>query len=393
MKYTVLVSLIPNVKERLEKFAKKFNKYGEGTFSYNIGEPYAEKYGDVNCQQCYRNVADIEIEGFYKVGNYEFVASLEYIPEAGKNLIKKAPNADEVPEMYLTRTACDHCKTDRFRKYTIILKNTDTNELIQVGKSCVKDYIGVDAGRYISYLACFESLEDYIATLGRERVSKADVAFSIDSILEQTVACKNDRGYISKAMVAKWYDEHEDDEMGCPFTTTASTVYHIMNHTRYDGKLVEEEYVVTDEIRAEVEEIKKFIDNDEETSNYATNLKTLLKAEAVDNDKLGLAVSIVGYYIRKTAEKKERAERVKSEFVGEIGDKITIMAIPECVTTVDTMYGLMRVYRFVVGNDILIWKTSKYLNADTPVTIKATVKAHDTYKGIRQTEITRARVA
>ena len=33
----------------------------------------------------------------------------------------------------------------RPRKYTIVLRNSDSGEYIQVGKSCVKDYIGEEA--------------------------------------------------------------------------------------------------------------------------------------------------------------------------------------------------------------------------------------------------------
>ena len=54
--------------------------------------------------------------------------------------------------------------------------------------------------------------------------------------------------------------------------------------------------------------------------------------------------------------------------------------------------GVYYKYRFVFNNNIIIWGTSRCLNCDSLFTIKGTVKSHDTYKGIKQTEITRCKV-
>jgi len=44
-----------------------------------------------------------------------------------------------------------------------------------------------------------------------------------------------------------------------------------------------------------------------------------------------------------------------------------------------------------VGNDEIVWTTSKDLAPDTELEFTATVKAHEEYRGCKQTEITRAR--
>ena len=58
------------------------------------------------------------------------------------------------------------------------------------------------------------------------------------------------------------------------------------------------------------------------------------------------------------------------------------------------MYGLMFVYKIVLENgDILIWKTSKWIDNDEQVSsITFTVKSHEEYKNIKQTEVTRCKL-
>ena len=45
-----------------------------------------------------------------------------------------------------------------------------------------------------------------------------------------------------------------------------------------------------------------------------------------------------------------------------------------------------------VDGDEIVWKTSRYLNTECEYEFTATVKSQDEYKGIKQTEVTRARV-
>lgn len=73
-------------------------------------------------------LVDVEVDGKYKIPGWEFIASLEWVPEANSNIIKKVDSDIEVPREYLTSIKCDHCHSDRMRKYTIILYNEETKE-------------------------------------------------------------------------------------------------------------------------------------------------------------------------------------------------------------------------------------------------------------------------
>ena len=394
MKYTVLESLIEKVRERISKFSKKFDKFGKEFFVYKESEPYLKEYKKVGGITQFEKVVDVEVLGSYKVSGYTFVASLEYFPEIGKNIIKKTPNSDEIPEEFYTRTFCDHCKSNRFRKHTILLKNESDGTYVQVGKTCVKDYVGINAESYISYLSYFENMEEYLSNLCNDKSYRFSPIFYVKDVLEQAVARKNDFGYISKSTVDRWFESHMDDYVECPLTTTASAVFKIMNGVEENGEVLIKPYEISDSIKDEVNNILSFFEKEEESSDYIHNIKSIMELDKIDNSNLGLVVSMVGYYAKKMSVKKdsENAEN-KSEYVGKIGDRITLTSTPKCIFSAQSEFGYFFIYKFVVNGNEFIWKTSKELDSEKEITVKATIKAHSLFRSVKQTEVTRARIA
>lgn len=111
---------------------------------------------------------------------------------------------------------------------------------------------------------------------------------------------------------------------------------------------------------------------------------------------------------RQEAERKAEEERIKalkarSNYVGTVGEKLTVTAIYEGSPYFERRsfsgYGTERVYihRFRVGDDLVIWKSCSgfpVLNANEgeTFTVTGTVKEHSEYKGEKQTFILRAKV-
>lgn len=96
--------------------------------------------------------------------------------------------------------------------------------------------------------------------------------------------------------------------------------------------------------------------------------------------------------------KKDNAPKVesKSEFIGEVKDKVSCSVKEfKCLTSWETQWGVTFLYEFITeeGN-ILIWKTGKWIDDEAEITaISGTVKAHNEFRGIKQTELTRCKVA
>lgn len=106
--------------------------------------------------------------------------------------------------------------------------------------------------------------------------------------------------------------------------------------------------------------------------------------------------------LRKQEEeaRREQERKALSEWVGEIGEKITTPAIMERSAWFEAPsfsgFGTdtMHVYTFRVGNDAVVWKTSSCIEFQEGrrVTIRATVKAHEVYKDEKQTQVSRLKV-
>lgn len=379
MKYTIHKDLVAMFEEKMKKFASKFEKYG--TCEYLKSEPYVCL--NENSPRYLYELVDIDVNASYKVGDYSFVASLEWVEEAQENLIKKISEDIYVPEIYKTRRECDHCNTKRYRKSTIILKNNETDDYIQVGKSCVKDYTGVDLGRYAAYLSFFDDLEQYLQECEKDNITRIKPMYKVSYILEQAAEEVRHHGYISKSK--SW--ELETD-------STSSRVFMMITNyiDYYTGKKTYETYKeISKEAKETVENVYSFYRDLDSSDDYVNNIKTILKTDYVVADKIGLVVSAIGTKLRIENQNREKEQKAQSNYVGEVGQKITFKAIPECVYSGSSQFGWVYIYKMKVGNDEIVWTTSKDLAPDTELEFTATVKAHEEYRGCKQTEITRAR--
>lgn len=109
-------------------------------------------------------------------------------------------------------------------------------------------------------------------------------------------------------------------------------------------------------------------------------------------------MSEVAEYIRE--QKAYHAPKTDSEYVGEVGDKVEWTLTFKDYFTFETHYTytgeINFIYKFADkdGNTI-VWKTGKALEMEEgkEYTVKGTIKAHNEYKGDKQTVLTRCKIA
>lgn len=80
-----------------------------------------------------------------KIHGWTFLATIDHSPSSG-NIIRVNPNTDfAVPEKYRSiDRLCDHCNKIRNRKDTFLLRCDATGEIKQIGRQCIRDFIGHD---------------------------------------------------------------------------------------------------------------------------------------------------------------------------------------------------------------------------------------------------------
>lgn len=96
--------------------------------------------------------------------------------------------------------------------------------------------------------------------------------------------------------------------------------------------------------------------------------------------------------------KAEHAPKTISEYMGKVGEKLETKCVFQGVSTYETSftyYGeTVYLYRFSVGGNTVIWKTSKDMDFEEGkgYTLKGTVKEHKEYNGDKETVIVRGKV-
>ena len=96
--------------------------------------------------------------------------------------------------------------------------------------------------------------------------------------------------------------------------------------------------------------------------------------------------------------KRDNAPKVESKsiYIGEVKDKVSFnVSSFRRLASWDTQFGTTYLYEFVTEEEnVIIWKTGKWIDEDTKIsTISGTVKAHKEFRGVKQTELTRCKVA
>ena len=95
-------------------------------------------------------------------GGWKFVGSIEHAAN-GINLVHG--NDARLLALRDVPSFCDHCKTKRLRSKTIIVES-ETGEIVRVGSSCMKDFLGYH-GSPERYLGYFDQLLRDLDDLGR----------------------------------------------------------------------------------------------------------------------------------------------------------------------------------------------------------------------------------
>jgi hypothetical protein len=99
-----------------------------------------------------------------KIAGWTFVVVLQH--EEGGNIVRRVPGTEDVTIPFDLRTAvpaCNHCGYDRRRKDTYVVAHDD-GRVLQVGRTCLKDFTGHDSPEAIARWA--ELLGSFVVRVG-----------------------------------------------------------------------------------------------------------------------------------------------------------------------------------------------------------------------------------
>ena len=399
-RYFIPESAIDSLETKLATIRRKCAKYG-CEFSYSrIGETF--KKVEMQDEEGMRTeviikAIEVEVSGTaIAESGWELAGKIEHL-ETG-NLIHSFGDTT-IPDWYRSASPrCEHCNSDRHRKETYVLYHAKNNAWKQVGSSCLKDFTGYVSAEMAAAVASVYALFDQISE-DRVYIASSPKYFDTESVICYAIECVKHWGY------------HKSEEGN---DATRERVRDLMHrHMKLPASIdaVTFDPMSTANLRT-FEDLRSRLLALNAEDDYTNNLQVLLRAEKVPEKHLGILVSAVPYYnrmIAREAEQRKLAEETSnSEFVGNVGDKLTIdIATVKLVNIYDGYYGSTWRYQIVDAHgNVFMWDASSPMwdtvcvedspKGDVieglPLQIKGTVKKHDEFRNIKQTWLTRCRV-
>lgn len=394
MEYRIPVENIEELRKKAATIQKKAAKHGCIVVYKEVGEEVVKELNEDGIE-VYRKYIIVEAEGEAKADGWVFVGTIEHTAQG--NILRSISDELKIPERYRNAEPyCEHCHTKRARKDTYVVFNEETGEFKQVGKSCLKEFtkgLSVEMAAFI--LQWVKEVEEY-CNLG----SGCSITpyYKVAEVSKYFVETMRKFGWASSAAEEDSTKRVAMDFYGVDHgTITTKEVVKSINAKRdmvnFDPNNISDEYIT-----AALDWAKAW--DGHEYNDYRDNLKVIASMNACEWKHLGYLASLFMAYDKEMEREIKKMERQKSRaqsaHIGQIGSKVS-ENIKEwkCLTAWDTQWGTTFLYEFTTEDgNILIWKTSKWLDNEKEFkTVSGTVKAHNEFRGVKQTELTRCKVA
>lgn len=344
-------------------------------------------------------VVDMRIDGEApSYGGWGFLAAVDTVEtEEGHDFVLRcAPGIDEatLDRSILRPGQCQHCRTNRTnrtnRVHTYLLRNAETGHSVQVGSTCLRDFLGWE-GRpvYVSTNDAAEELDDFLGGLsGFER------AYSPRTVVATAWGISRKYGWTSAAAAS--YGNTSTREL------VESYLYGTGTTDRELRTDVQTEVAAADSKADEI--LTAVLEGLDIDTAYGANLQVCLRGTYVQDKHMGLVVSTVAAYERilgtQLRREQQDAARTQSQYAGTVEEKITITGTVTRLTPVQGNYGYRSTTSMLViledGPTIAKMFTSAGWAFDIEqgqqLTVTATVKEHEEYQGARQTVLIRPRL-
>lgn len=345
-------------KERMEKLSKIASRLNVTPPTFTVVREFVRK---VDYTRSIHYV-EVEITGAApKINGWTFATKFDH--DTG------IVSGKETPEGYTVDVCkCEHCGQNRFRKVTYLI-NGEHGEIKQVGGSCLKHYLGHVLPVNLS--AYYDAIND---------INDSDnwgggcvYHYNTRAVIALTVTFVKNRGYENGGV-------------------TKSRVINAMLDDQTDW-----EYVRNNVSESEIDAIMNEIKNLDDSSDYNRNLKILVNSECVEPNHVGYVCSMVPTAYREIAKRYEIEKSMKSEYISQVGDRLKNIELKVVkVFHSENQFGIKTMVQFVDGDgNIIVWWASKFIGESAigcKFKVTGTVKSHDLYKGIKQTQLTRCKM-
>ena len=382
---------------KIEKINARAAKNGlEGRYAWTLGaerhEPvydeagarlvingiphYLDKGQPVPCPVIgYAHERELVISGDApKLSGWTFVARLTW--DGGVLVTRCTPGFEgRIDDSQIREGACDHCNADR-QRYDCYLLEGKNGGRVQVGSSCVKDFLGHDFRP--SWISYGDDLDEIERSAGGRQYLDADV---LDVVTWAASICAQ-TGWVSRAKA--------EAEMRTPSGDVIRECLFGSSQAARDARAA---YEPTEEHKTEAAQVLTWARELEPgNSEYLANVKRCAQAEYITERNVPVLGSAVASYHREMNLIAEREARPVSQWVGKPKQRLELALTVRSDTAIDGDYGVTHLYTLTdAAGNVFKWFSSRCQDwqIGQDVTVKGTVKGHEVWKDIKQTQLTR----
>lgn len=375
----------------LEEMISKLNKKYKSSISTRVVKTTLAK----NKKGVEYPLVEFEINGEKPLlGTHEVLAVKKV---DGNHVTIFGYGVDDVPKEYwdVNKTECDHCGTFRARTKFAIIRNIETREVMQVGKSCLREYTHSMEDE-INKIYRATALYEFITNFAWDDYSPAMSFSAVDIKTYIGLCCEEtqENGYVSVG---------EARERG--LVSTRDVCWQQYLELRGSVEFYEKYHH-----NKKVEDIISWWLNQKNRGEdpFWLNVSSILKDTFVRVGQLGLIAFLPSAY-EKHLERMKRLEsmyKFSPSFPTDmkVGDKVEIEVVLRHRSYYEThfsYYGnLNGIYQFSDDDGhCFLWRTRvKYdlddldLTKENKILLSGTVKEFSEYKRTKQTVLTRCKV-
>lgn len=390
--YRVPAQNLPYMEEKLDEINKTAAKLGcDPVRVVEVGREEEERENAAGVKYTVEFVLFV-LEGTTpKFAGWHLVAVVEML--GNERLVKTVPGLECPMSFRQGGMTCDHCQCDRRRTKVLVLQHED-GRYVQVGKSCVKDFLGGTSPEGImSWAEIILSLDRTCAEAESEGcLGGARYMPSIEEYLATVAVCIRRMGWVSAKMAQESFETK---------TTTAYLAWMIC--TDIKNKFVRE-MIVEKELKAEERDIEladKALEwarsLPKDAGDYLYNLGVACRSGVCTFKTIGLIASSISAYQREQDRIEElnikgREPRL-SEHIGEIKERRGFTVTVKAMKGFESSFGLKTLVRMhdAEGRTLIWWASGEveWMEVGKQYEITGTIKDHDEYKGWKQTVLQR----
>jgi hypothetical protein len=369
-------STFSKIVEKVESLNRRAEKRGlDPAFSITVEREFSVR---TKGTYEYEDFVEFHVDGVYPaIPGYTFAAVVDH---ASGGLIFRNPAFTEDVDLtpFADRKTCDHCGTKRKRSKTILLSDA-AGKIIQVGTSCIIDFLGKEAGA----LEFFAENSGILGDSDNGGHYASDPHYATVEICAIAVKMISDFGFVKS---------------NTPGSTAAKIMDFVDDHYRSFPR--DYDFTVTAEHTEQALKAIEFIKNSERRGDYQENVFRIISSGRCEKRVFGfIAAGIRGALadIRKASDTKKLEEKTEEKITVEFPAIGTIVANEEVtiekIFTFEGMYGEQHIFIMKSSAGVpFVWKTSTFPDVEEGGTYtikKAKVKAHDDYKGKNQCRLER----